>query len=104
MPEALSIPVAAAVVGVAVNTIRNYIDQKKLTNYKHKGRAAVDRAEVQALFGTSVVSAAQIPTQTLPSRIFAIANQKGGRARPRQSAAIGYLLALRAPTLLIDAD
>lgn len=104
MPDLITVPVAAAEVGVAVNTIRNYLEQKKLTEYKHKGRAAVDRAEVQALFGTNLVSAPPAAPQTIPTRIFAVANQKGGTGKTTTSAAIGYLLALRAPTLLIDAD
>lgn len=92
---------AAQLAGVSLSTIRNYIRDGRLTEYRKGGRLFVDKAEVLATFSTERVSP---PSRSPAIRVIAICNQKGGTGKTSTTSALGFLLGQHAPTLLIDAD
>ena len=52
----------AALAGVSVTTLRNYIREQKLIGYQKSGKTFVDRDEVLAVFGAKPLGTRQKAT------------------------------------------
>lgn len=99
--ELLDLADAAMLVQVSAQTLRNYIREGRLSEYRHGKRIRVDRLELQTLFEPQRQTDA--PRATGP-RIFAVCNHKGGVGKTTTASTLGYFLAERGRTLMIDAD
>ncbi len=98
--ELLDLAEAAATVQVSTQTLRNYIRAGRLKEYRDGKRTQVDPTELQGIFACSHTPALPIHAP----RIFAVCNHKGGVGKTTTVATLGYFLAGRGQTLLIDAD
>jgi chromosome partitioning protein len=81
---------------VSAHTLRNYLRAQRLTRHSDGKATLLDCDELSALFAPKPSSGR--------SRIFGVMNHKGGVGKTTTAAAVGWFLAQRAPTLLIDAD
>lgn len=91
---------AAKLAGASAQTLRNYIREGRLSEYRLGRKIRVSRTEVEALFKTPLK-----PRQRRDqARVIVIANQKGGTGKTTTAVCLGYYLAEEGPTLLIDAD
>src|SRR5579862_2626430 len=94
--QLIELGAAAARYQVSIHTLRNYIRSAQLTSYGAGKTTQVDCAELNAIFMREPAT----PTQ----RIFAVCNHKGGVGKTTTASALGWFLARRGPTLMIDAD
>jgi chromosome partitioning protein len=94
--QLIELSAAATQYQVSVHTLRNYIRSKRLTPYGVGKALQLDCSELHALFVRPQAPAAQ--------RIFAVCNHKGGVGKTTTASALGWFLARRGRTLIIDAD
>jgi chromosome partitioning protein len=98
--DLLDLADAAKLVGASAQTLRNYIREGKLSEYRLGRKIRVSRAEVEGLFNTPLK-----PRQRRDqARVFVVANQKGGTGKTTTAVSLSYYLAEEGPTLVIDAD
>lgn len=98
--ELIDLAEAAALAQVSTQTLRNYIRAGRLAEHRQGRRIQVDRRELESLVGTQ----APPRPRTDHPRIFAVCNHKGGVGKTTSASTLGYFLAERGRTLMIDAD
>lgn len=101
--ERLDLAEAAALAQVSTQTLRNFIRSGRLKEYRAGKRIQVDREELETILVAQDRARPPAPALRTP-RVFAICNHKGGVGKTTSASTLGYYLAERGRTLMIDAD
>src|SRR5579871_6896353 len=101
--ERLDLAEAAALAQVSTQTLRNFIRSGRLKEYRAGRRIQVDREELQTILDVHDRARPPAPALRTP-RVFAVCNHKGGVGKTTSASTLGYFLAERGRTLMIDAD